>query len=68
MTAGGLVLRSVRTPTLVLDSQGSSDDLTTGTAAIVEALPNAIRLSLTGEWHRVPDEDLAPAVTEFLDG
>jgi pimeloyl-ACP methyl ester carboxylesterase len=61
-------LRSVRTPTLVLDSQGSSDDLTGGVAAIVQALPNGTRRSLTGEWHGVPAEDLAPVVTEFFRG
>lgn len=62
------LLRSVPTPTLVLDSQGSSDDLTGGATAIVAALPNGTRRSLTGEWHGVPDEDLAPAVTEFFRG
>jgi pimeloyl-ACP methyl ester carboxylesterase len=62
------LLRSVRTPTLVLDSQGSSDDLTGGTAAIVEALPNGTRRSLTGQWHGVQDEDLAPVLTEFFLG
>jgi pimeloyl-ACP methyl ester carboxylesterase len=60
------LLRSVQTATLVLDSEGSSDDLATGTAAIAEALPNGTRRSLTGEWHGVPDEDLAPVVAEFL--
>ena len=62
------LLRSVQTPTLVLDSQGSSDDLTGGATAIVAALPNGTRRSLTGEWHGVPDEDLVPAVTEFFRG
>lgn len=60
------LLRSVQVATLVLDSQGSSDDLTGGTAAIADALPNGTRRSLSGEWHGVPDEDLAPVVTEFL--
>lgn len=62
------LLRSVTTPTLVIDSEGSSDDLTGGVAAIAEALPNGIRRSLAGEWHVVPDEDLAPVVAEFLGG
>jgi pimeloyl-ACP methyl ester carboxylesterase len=62
------LLRYVRTPTLVLDSQGSSDDLTGGTAAIAEALPNGTRRSLTGQWHGVQDEDLAPVLTEFFLG
>jgi pimeloyl-ACP methyl ester carboxylesterase len=62
------LLRSVPTPTLVLDSLGSSDDLTGGAAAIADALPRGTRRSLAGEWHGVPDEDLAPAVSEFLLG
>jgi hypothetical protein len=60
------LLRSVPTPALVLDSQGSSDDLTSGTAAIAEALQRGTRRSLGGEWHGVPDEDLAPVVRDFL--
>jgi len=60
------LLRSVRTPTLVLDSQGSSDDLTGGAAAIAGALPDGTLRTLTGEWHGVPDEDLAPVVAKYL--
>jgi pimeloyl-ACP methyl ester carboxylesterase len=62
------LLRSVTTPTLVLDSQGSSDDLTGGVAAIAAALPNGARRSLAGQWHGVPDETLAPVVAAFLKG
>jgi pimeloyl-ACP methyl ester carboxylesterase len=62
------LLRSVHTPTIVLDSHGSSDDLTAGTAAIAAALPYGTRRSLAGEWHQVPDEELAPVVVEFLRG
>ncbi len=62
------LLRSIATPTLVLDSAGSSDDLTGGTAAIAAALPNGTRRSLAGEWHGVSDEDLAPVVAAFLRG
>jgi pimeloyl-ACP methyl ester carboxylesterase len=60
------LLRSVQTRTLVLDSEGSSEDLTGGTAAIAEALPNGTRRSLAGGWHGVPNEDLAAVLTEFL--
>jgi hypothetical protein len=59
------LLRSVETPTLVLDSEGSSADLTGGTAVIAEALPNGVRRSLGGHWHGVPREELAPVLTEF---
>jgi pimeloyl-ACP methyl ester carboxylesterase len=62
------LLRSVETPTLVLDSEGSSDDLAGGTAAIAETLPNGARRSLPGEWHGVADEELARALTEYLHG
>jgi pimeloyl-ACP methyl ester carboxylesterase len=62
------LLRSVPTPTLVLDSQGSSDDLTSGVAAIAAALRAGTRRSLAGEWHGVPDEDLAPVLLEFFHG
>jgi pimeloyl-ACP methyl ester carboxylesterase len=60
------LLRSVQTPTLVLDSEASSDDLTGGTAAIAAALPDGTRRSLEGEWHGVPDEELAPVLAEFF--
>ena len=62
------LLRSVRTPALVLDSAGSSEELTSGTAAIASALPNGRRHSLAGGWHGVAEEDLAPVVAEFLIG
>ena len=62
------LLRSVPTPALVLDSEGSSDDLTGGTAAIAAALPDGTRRSLPGGWHGVADADLAPVVAAFLHG
>jgi pimeloyl-ACP methyl ester carboxylesterase len=62
------LVRSVTTPTLVIDSQGSSDDLTGSTATIVAALPNGSHRSLPGEWHGVPGETLAPVLTEFFLG
>jgi hypothetical protein len=55
----------VPTPTLVVDSQGSSDDLTGWAASVAAALPDARHRSLPGGWHGVPVEDLAPVVTEF---
>jgi hypothetical protein len=35
-------------------------------ATVVEALPNSTHRSLAGEWHGVPDETLAPVLTEFF--
>jgi pimeloyl-ACP methyl ester carboxylesterase len=62
------LLGSVTTPTLVLDSQGSSDDLTGWAAQIAKELPNGTHRSLAGAWHGVPEEDLAPVLTEHFRG
>ena len=62
------LLRRVRTPALVLDSQGSSEDLTGGVAAIAAALPNGTHRSLPGDWHGVPAGELAPVVSDFMHG
>ena len=59
------LLAKVPTPTLVLDSQGSSDDLTGWAARVAGALPDARHLSLPGAWHGVPVEVLAPVVLDF---
>lgn len=56
----------VDVPTLVIDSEGSSGDLTGWAAAVVGALPDGAHRSLAGEWHGVPDEDIASALTEFF--
>jgi hypothetical protein len=60
------VLSSVSVPTLVLDSEGSSDDLTGMAATVASAMPNASHRSLPGEWHGVPDHILAPVLIEFF--
>ncbi|HYH32576.1 MAG TPA: alpha/beta hydrolase [Pseudonocardia sp.] len=62
---GSELLARVATPTLVLDSQGSSDDLTGWAARVAAALPDARHNSLQGGWHGVPAEDLAPVVARF---
>jgi pimeloyl-ACP methyl ester carboxylesterase len=59
------LLAKVPTPTLVLDSQGSSDDLTGWAASVAAALADARHRSLPGGWHGVPVEVLAPVVKEF---
>jgi hypothetical protein len=43
------LLRRVRTPALVLDSAGSTDDLTGMAATAAARLPNATHRSLPGE-------------------
>ena len=60
------LLAAVTVPALVLDSEGSGDDLTGMAAAVAGGMPNASHRSLTGAWHGVPDEVLAPALTEFF--
>jgi hypothetical protein len=59
------LLAKVPTPTLVLDSQGSSDDLTGWAASVAAALPDARHRSLPGGWHGVPVEVLAPVMRAF---
>jgi pimeloyl-ACP methyl ester carboxylesterase len=60
------LLGSVDVPTLVIDSQGSSDHLTGMAATVAAAMPNGAHLSLPGQWHGVPEEVLAPAMKEFF--
>jgi pimeloyl-ACP methyl ester carboxylesterase len=60
------LLRRVTVPTLVLDSAGSTGDLTGMAATAAALLPTATHRSLPGQWHGVPAETLAPVVTEFL--
>lgn len=60
------LLASVTIPTLVLDSEGSSDDLTGMAATVAKAMPDASHRSLAGEWHGVPDDVLAPVLTDFF--
>jgi pimeloyl-ACP methyl ester carboxylesterase len=62
------VLRTVSVPTLVLDSEGSSDNLTGWAASVARQLPNGTHRSLPGEWHTVPDEVLAPVLIDFFRG
>jgi pimeloyl-ACP methyl ester carboxylesterase len=62
------LLASVSVPTLVLDSEESSDDLTGMAATVAKAMPNSSHRSLVGEWHGVPDDVLAPVLTEFFKG
>jgi pimeloyl-ACP methyl ester carboxylesterase len=62
------LLAAVTVPTLVLDSQGSSDDLTGMAASVAAQLPAGSHRSLPGSWHGVADEDLAPVLVEFLRG
>jgi pimeloyl-ACP methyl ester carboxylesterase len=60
------LLASVSVPTLVLDSEGSTDNLTGMAASVARAMPNSSHRSLAGAWHGVPDDVLAPVLTEYF--
>jgi pimeloyl-ACP methyl ester carboxylesterase len=62
------VLRRVTTPALVVDSMGSSSDLTGMAATVAATLPDATAKSLPGGWHGIPAKTLAPVLTAFLNG
>lgn len=49
------LLASVTVPTLVLDSEGSGDDLTGMAATVARGMPNGSHRSLPGEWHALRD-------------
>lgn len=61
-------LAAITTPTLVLGSQSSDDQLRTWVREVAEALPNASARFLPGTWHGVSAEHLAPALTDFYTG
>lgn len=60
------VLAAVEVPTLVLDSTGSTENLSGWAATVASQLPDARHRSLPGEWHTVPDEVLAPVLVAFF--
>jgi pimeloyl-ACP methyl ester carboxylesterase len=60
------LLARVTVPTLVLDSEGSTDDLTGWAATVADRLPAATSLSLPGQWHTVADDVLAPVIVDHL--
>jgi pimeloyl-ACP methyl ester carboxylesterase len=58
--------RAVAVPTLVLDSEGSTDDLTGWAARVVSLIPMARHKSLPGEWHGVAPELIAAELRGFF--
>ncbi len=50
----------------MVDSEGSSGDLTGWAKAIMDALPHGRHQRLPGGWHGVSDADLAAALTTFF--
>ena len=61
-------LTAIRTPALVLASEGSNEQLRSWAQGIAEALPNSSARLLPGIWHGVSAEHLAPALTNFFTG
>lgn len=61
------VLAAVTVPTLVMNSEGSTEDLTGSAAQVSALLPNATHRSLPGQWHTVDDQLLATALIDFFD-
>jgi pimeloyl-ACP methyl ester carboxylesterase len=60
------LLASVVVPALVLESAGSSDDLSSMAAAVARAMPKGSHRRLPGDWHGISDEVLAPALIDFF--
>jgi pimeloyl-ACP methyl ester carboxylesterase len=60
------VLAAVTVPTLVLDSEGSSDDLTGSAAMAARLIPEARHRSLPGEWHVVAPDLIAREIKAHL--
>jgi pimeloyl-ACP methyl ester carboxylesterase len=59
---------AITTPTMVLASDASSDQLRKWAQGVSDTLPNGSIRILKGVWHGVSPEVLAPVMTEFLIG
>jgi pimeloyl-ACP methyl ester carboxylesterase len=58
-------LATFKTPTLVVNSDNTSDWLRAAAAAVAAALPNSRAVSLPGSWHRVQPDILCRVLAEF---
>ncbi|GAA0341229.1 alpha/beta hydrolase [Actinoallomurus spadix] len=58
-------LASLRTPTLVVNSDGTGDWLRAAARATATALPNGWGMELPGSWHRIETEILARVLVGF---
>ncbi|AYY12620.1 alpha/beta hydrolase [Actinobacteria bacterium YIM 96077] len=58
-------LASVRTPTLVLNSDSTSDWLRAAARATAAALPNGWGMQLPGSWHRIETDILGRVLVGF---
>lgn len=62
------LIRKVRVPTLILDSEATTGLLPGWAAALKRELPDAQHRSLPGQWHWAREEDQLPVLTGFLRG
>jgi pimeloyl-ACP methyl ester carboxylesterase len=62
----GATLRTITTPTVVLASDASDDRLRGWARGVSEALPKGSLRILTGEWHGVAADAIAPVLAEFF--
>lgn len=60
------ICRAVSIPVLVLDSEGSSDDLTSSSAQAARLIPDAAHKSLPGEWHTVAPDLIVAELRRFF--
>lgn len=61
-------LARTHTPTLVINSDSTSEWLRVAAEATAAALPQGRHVTLPGVWHKVPSEVLGPALVEFVTG
>lgn len=57
---------SVPTPTLLMASDHTAPEILQWATELEEAIPNATRLVLPGEWHGVDDATLTDAIHAYL--
>jgi len=60
------ILAAITVPTLILDSEGSTDDLTGSAAAAARLISGAGHVSLPGEWHVVAPALIAREIKMFI--
>lgn len=61
-------LAGVTVPTLVVYSEQSDERLRRWAEGVAAALPTGRLRGMRGDWHQVPEGDLAPALAEFFAG
>jgi pimeloyl-ACP methyl ester carboxylesterase len=60
------LVRSISTPTLVIDGEESPSIMHGAARELAAQMPNATRLTLSGQGHDISPEATAPVIAEFL--